>query len=202
MKIRKKSKSRPCPSSESVSANGLTSELVQISPVDRHQSIGRIYRLFKKISGGADGSVAGVNGSIRPSCLANIFSSLGVDGCEFLDFGAGDGRVLIASISKGATKAYGYELPENGSHRLVLNAVLKYTEHDAISRLQWISQDINHLFELPGSASCAFSFWVGIPLATQEKILHLCAASPMINSLAVFKDMKWRQPDDGLNLEI
>jgi hypothetical protein len=62
----------------------------------------------------------------------------------------------------------------------------------------WISKDIDELSELPeGSASCAFSFWVGIPLDTQEKILHLCAASFSIRSVCVFRDSKWREPEDG-----
>ena len=169
----------------------------QIIQKNRDPSIERIYRLFKKISGGADGSICGVNGSIRPQCLARIFGALEIYGRELIDFGAGEGRVLAASLEKGAVRAYGYELPSNEAHRFVFTSVLSMVGGNALSRAQWISKDINDLSELPVTASCAFSFWVGIPLATQEKILNLCAGSLSITSLAVFRDSKWRHPEDG-----
>ena len=157
------------------------------------QTIGVIYRLFRKCSGGADGGVLGVNGSIRPSCLDKVLCALQVNGRVFIDFGAGDGRAQVASLLKGAISAYGYELPANKAHRFVLNAVLSKCSEDVITRVHWISKDIDELAELPdGTASCAFSFWVGIPLATQEKILSLCASSLSIRSVCVFRDSKWR----------
>ena len=55
----------------------------------------------------------GVNGSIGLSCLDKVLVALQVNGREFIDFGAGDGRVLVASLLIGATSAYGYELPAN-----------------------------------------------------------------------------------------
>ena len=164
----------------------------------RDQTIGGIYRLFRKCSGGADGGVSGLNGSIRPSCLDKVLSALQVNGRVFIDFGAGDGRALVASLMKGAAGAHGYEMPANEAHRFVLDAVLSKCPEDMITRVHWISKDIDELSELPeGSASCAFSFWVGIPLDTQEKILHLCAASFSIRSVCVFRDSKWREPEDG-----
>ena len=157
------------------------------------QTIGGIYRLFRKCSGGADGGVLGVNGSIRPSCLDKVLCALLVNGRVFIDFGAGDGRAQVASLLKGAISAYGYELPANKAHQFVLNAVLSKCPEDVITRVHWISKDIDELAELPdGTASCAFSFWVGIPLATQEKILSLCASSLSIRSVCVFRDSKWR----------
>ena len=106
----------------------------------------------------------------------------------------------LSSQAHGAS-SYGYELPANKAHRYVLSAAMSNYPEDVIRRvhwIQWISKDINELAELPdGTASCAFSFWVGIPLATQEKILSLCAASLSIWSVCVFRDSKWRAPEDG-----
>jgi hypothetical protein len=169
----------------------------QIIHKNRDPSIESIYRLFKKLSGGADGSISGVNGSIRPLCLARVLEALEIYGRELIDFGAGEGRVLLASLAKGAVRAVGYELPSNQAHQFVFTSVLSKVGGDAQSQAQWISKDISELSELPGTASCAFSFWVGIPLATQEKILVLCAGSLGIMSLAVFRDSKWRHPEDG-----
>jgi hypothetical protein len=140
----------------------------------------------------------GVNGSIGLSCLDKVLVALQVNGREFIDFGTGDGRVLVASLLIGATSAYGYELAANKAHQYVLSAAISNYPEDVIRRVHWISKDIDELSELPeGSASCAFSFWVGIPLDTQEKILHLCAASFSIRSVCVFRDSKWREPEDG-----
>jgi len=75
--------------------------------------VGRIFRIYKKITGGADGSVAGLNGSIRPLDLVRILGALEIQGREFIDFGAGDGRVLLSAILGSAKKASGYELPVN-----------------------------------------------------------------------------------------
>ena len=61
--------------------------------------VGRIFRIYKKITGGADGSVAGLNGSIRPLDLVRILGALEIQGREFIDFGAGDGRVLLSATS-------------------------------------------------------------------------------------------------------
>ena len=61
------------------------------------------------------------------SCLAHVLDALFVDspGRKRIDFGAGDGSVLVASLTKGACRAHGYELPANGAHQFVLNTVLK-----------------------------------------------------------------------------
>ena len=61
----------------------------QMDPVCSKNSIEciRVYRLFKKISCGADGSVFGINGSIRPSYFAHVLDALIVFGRELVDFG-------------------------------------------------------------------------------------------------------------------
>ena len=68
-KIRKKNagKSSSCPEYAQASVQIPREDQPMILGPD--QTIGGIYRLFRKCSGGADGGVLGVNGSIRPSCL-------------------------------------------------------------------------------------------------------------------------------------
>ena len=169
--------------------------------------VGRIFRIYKRITGGADGSVAGLNGSIRPLDLVRILGALEIQGREFFDFGAGDGRVLLSAILGSATKASGYELPENKAHRTILHAVLRSIEKETDSGVDglgadvhWIGRDIDSLLSIPSCPSsqlCVYSFWVGMPLPTQEHILHLCASSQSISALAIFRDRKWRHPDEG-----
>jgi hypothetical protein len=71
---------------------------------DGVRTIQKIYRQFEKISGGADGGIAGFNRSIRPKCLAQVLRALGVKDNELVDFGAGSGlgRVLISAVAEGA----------------------------------------------------------------------------------------------------
>ena len=122
--IRKKSTAKSSSCHEYARASLKHPSEDQIIRVGSEQTIGTIYRMFRKISGGADGGVSGVNGSICPSCLKKVLCALEVNGREFIDFGAGDGRALLASLLKGATRAYGYELPANKAHRFVLNAIV------------------------------------------------------------------------------
>ena len=153
---------------------------------DCSRVVGKFFRIYRKITGGADGSVAGLNGSIRPLDLVRILGALEIQGREFIDFGAGDGRVLVSAILGSATKASGYELPENKAHRTILHAVLRSIKKETDSGVEfleaavhWIGRDINRLLSIPScpsSQSCIYSFWVGMPLPTQEKILLLCAS--------------------------
>ena len=113
-----------------------------MDPGGSKKTIECVYQLFKKISCGADGSVSGINGSIRPSCLAHVLDALIVNGSELIDYGAGDGRVLVASLAKGASRAHGYELPANGAHQFVLNAVLEKIREHAWGRVHWISKNV------------------------------------------------------------
>jgi len=138
-KIRKKNagKSSSCPEYAQASVQIPREDQPMILGPD--QTIGGIYRLFRKCSGGADGGVLGVNGSIRPSCLDKVLCALQVNGRVFIDFGAGDGRAQVASLLKGAISAYGYELPANKAHQFVLNAVLSKCPEDVITRVQCLS---------------------------------------------------------------
>ena len=72
-----------------------------------------------------------------------VLGALEIYGHELIDFGAGEGRVLLASLAKGAVRAVGYELPSNQAHQFVFASVLSKVCGDAQSRAQWISKDIS-----------------------------------------------------------
>ena len=165
-----------------------------------------IYRRFKRCSGGADGGVVGLNGSVRATCLVRMLRALKLEGSLFVDFGAGDGRVLLAAMAIGALKALGYELPDNRAHRFVFDAVVQklvLDDTDIVSTdvtwscAEWRPQDIDFLREVPDGTSCVYTFWVGMPFDTQERILTLCARCPSIEAIVVFRDRKWPKPDLG-----
>ena len=164
---------------------------------DGVQMIQKIYRQFKKITNGAEEGVAGFNGSIRPTPLARVLRALSVKGNELVDFGAGSGRVIFAAVAEGASRSYGFELPENKGMKNVFDSMVLASANLAQDRVDWIGKDILDLNELNGSPSCAFSFWVGLPLPVQEHILWLCTETRSIRSIAVFKDRKWSHADQG-----
>ncbi len=171
------------------------------------QAVGVIYRHFKRCSGGADGGVVGTNGSIRAACLVRMLRALKIKGREIVDFGAGDGRVLHAAMAAGATNANGYELPANKAHKFVFDAVRKKLHSDTTgalstcrvswSKANWFPLDIDRIRQMPGNPQCVYTFWVGMPFKTQEHILTLCAQSPTVRAIAVFRDRKWPKPEDG-----
>ena len=160
-------------------------------------TIQKIYRQFHSISDGAEGGVAGFNGSIRPTPLARVLRALSVKGNELVDFGAGSGRVIFAAIVEGASRSYGYELPENKGMKSVFDSMVIASANLAQGRVDWLGKNILDLNELNGSPSCAFSFWVGLPLPVQEHILWLCTGTRSIRAIAVFKDRKWGNADQG-----
>jgi hypothetical protein len=168
---------------------------------DGVRTIQKIYRQFEKVSGGADGGFAGFNGSIRPKCLAQVLRALSVEDNELVDFGAGSGRVILSAVVEGASRSYGYELPENEGMKYIFDAMVIASATLAKNRVEWVGTDIVDLREqngFNGSPSCAFSFWVGFPLPVQEHILHLCEKTTSVRTIAVFKDSKRRHANQGM----
>ena len=92
----------------------------------------------------------------------------------------------------------GYELPENKGMKYIFDATMIASATLTKDRMEWIGKDILDLRELNGSPSCVFSFWVGFPLPVQEHILHLCEKTTSVQTIAVFKDSKWRHADQGM----
>jgi hypothetical protein len=160
--------------------------------VDLGQVIQAIYNRFKTAGDGADGSVVGFNGSVRANFLAKGFKALRIRNKHLIDFGSGDGRVLLSGIAAGADRATGYELPDNFGHRALFRSVQAKSHLVGKFKAVWKAADIDQLASIQAD-SCVFSFWVGMPLETQEKILKLCV-DYRVCSLLVFKDSKWKHP--------
>ena len=113
-----------------------------------------IHALFKTASGGgAEGGSEGFTGSVRAMGYKRIFKHLGIDGNMVVDLGAGDGRMLMAAIAGGASKALGYELPGNASRKCVFDAVQKrlnekFPERFPWDNAEWIGQSIDEVISL------------------------------------------------------
>jgi hypothetical protein len=60
-------------------------------------------------------------------------------------------------------------------------------------------EDIDALELLPGNTHIVYTFWVGMPLPTQEHILKLAAECPSVQAVAVFRDGKWTSSSDVLD---
>jgi hypothetical protein len=48
-----------------------------------------------------------------------------VDGGDFVDFGAGDGKPLAAALYLGASRVHGFELPQNSANKLIFDASMR-----------------------------------------------------------------------------
>ena len=109
----------------------------------------RIYRLFEKACGGADGGLIGLNGSINPFSLYTVLQEMDIGGRNFVDFGAGQGRALIPAIILGAEEAFGVEHPQNMHHQFVFNAVRKLMTNLGLNpslllcNAEWHPEDID-----------------------------------------------------------
>ena len=104
-------------------------------------------RVFESVTGGADGNVIGLNGSVNARSATNILNELEADGKIVFDFGAGEGRFLIAAICSGARNAIGVEFPENTGYKLVLDAVVYRIAltHNIVLEPCWIGQNIDEV---------------------------------------------------------
>jgi SAM-dependent methyltransferase len=196
---------RLCPAlSGSMVSRSLTSSHPGVKQMDMHvepssSRVLQIFSMFQKLSDGCDGGVSGFGGSVQPSGLSKILEVLQVAGKRFLDLGAGDGCVLLAAAKVfHASHVCGVELPENdGTLKVVFDATLDkmWPQTNAHRKsVVWISADINKLEVIPGNAQCVYSFWVGMPLNTQENILDLCRKSGSVSVLVIFRDHKWPSP--------
>lgn len=83
---------------------------------------------------------------MSPKSLARLFREMDMDGCKFVDFGAADGRAMLAAWLAGADSVLGYELPGNLAQKLVFDAVLSKLPSRAISSSSWLPNDIDKVF--------------------------------------------------------
>ena len=72
-----------------------------VDPHNLMERINLVHRTSQKISNGAHGNTAGIHGSLCPSSLGSIFTSVDVFGEKGVDLGAGNGIVLAAALASG-----------------------------------------------------------------------------------------------------
>jgi hypothetical protein len=50
----------------------------------------------------------------------------------------------------------------------------------------------------PHGFTSVYSFWVGMEYIDQIEILRLCSTCDSIDGVAVFRDRKWKSPQEGV----
>jgi hypothetical protein len=202
-------------------ADGKRSRSLESATLDTIVAVFAWYRIF----GGADGGNEGLNGSLNANGLFEIFMFLSIVGQRVVDFGIGEGRVAASAIAFGAHSAFGYDFPANFAHSLNFSQVLdrmaqERPENENITdRGAWYGINIDtvgaynsfpadlpqivyvHYMQIESlrfSPTRAFSFWVGMPVDTQERILDLVANCLTIEALVVFRARDWKLPAHGI----
>ena len=177
--------------------------------------VATLYKAYRQISGGAETGNEGTSGSFNPNSLVKVLAALDVKDGSLVDFGAAEGRVLFAALICGANDTQGYELPANRDihyeiFKHVYDRLDTNPEYEELKKalgtrlnkkkLLWYGKNIDEIQFIPGRPTCAFTFWVSLPIETQKQIIKLCAISPTIRSLAVQLDRsKWGTPGEVLN---
>ena len=92
------------------------------------QCVQYIYRTFRKTSDNSHGNVKGISGSLTPGSMHKIFTAADVNGVNFLDIGAGDGKPIAAAVAYGASSAQGFELPENQANAFIFKAAIQFSQ--------------------------------------------------------------------------
>ena len=174
-----------------------------------YMPVSNVYKIMKRSGDGADGGVIGLNGSVTASSLVKILRLIHARDHVLVDLGAGDGRVILSAMAVGSDKAVGFELPLNNSYKILFLAARRKLQQNSggipfvqvqvdWSRAEWTPRDVDTLETLECNPYCIFSFWVGMPLNTQQHILYLCNSCTSVKEIAVFRDRKWTKPQQGL----
>ena len=136
--------------SESFNADGPRAGTYDACTANMQRLTGRtLFHEFKAASGGgADSAPDGINGSANPFSTARICQELGAsDGKPGVDFGAADGKFLLAAAVNGSGHVIGFELPENKVHKMLFDAVVKRIrrKYEVNLDVEWIGQDIEEV---------------------------------------------------------
>ena len=91
-----------------------------------------VYRWFTSVSGGAHGNTRGFHGSLTAYSLQKVFNTVDVSGKKFMDLGFGTGVVLAAALTSGASKAHGFELPENQANQHIFHAAMRRISNELL----------------------------------------------------------------------
>ena len=84
-----------------------------------------VYRMFTSVSDGAHGNTRGFHGSLTAHSLQKVLNAVDVYERNFMDIGFGTGVVLAAALTSGASKAHGFELPENQANQYIFQAAMR-----------------------------------------------------------------------------
>ncbi len=88
----------------------------------------------------------GFNGSPNASTLKSMMIAVKAKDIAIFDFGAGEGRFLLAASASGAHKAFGVEFPQNLGYKYLFHAMCKIIKQRSLSlSVKWIGQDIDML---------------------------------------------------------
>jgi hypothetical protein len=91
----------------------------------RFEKTQRVYRIFQSSSDGIHGNTRGFHGSLTALSVQKVFDAVDVYERSFLDIGFGTGVVLAAALASGASKAHGFELPENRANQYIFQAAMR-----------------------------------------------------------------------------
>ena len=91
----------------------------------RFEKTQSVYRVFKNSSDGIHGNTRGFHGTLTAHSVQKVFNAVDVYGRSFMDIGFGTGAVLAAALASGASKAHGFELPENRANQYIFQAAMR-----------------------------------------------------------------------------
>jgi predicted RNA methylase len=119
-----------------------------------------VVRMFKSVSDGAHGNTRGFHGSLTAHSLQKVLNAVDVYGKNFMDLGFGTGVVLAAALTSGASKAHGFELPENQANQHIFHAAMRR-----------ISNELCHIPEFSRRALLEFKDIVKVLQCSRSLIL-------------------------------
>ena len=105
-----------------------------------------VVRLFKTVSDGTHANTRGFHGSLTALSLKEVLNEVDIYGRNFVDIGFGTSVVLAAALVSGASKAHGFELPENQANKYIFEAAMRK-----------ISEKICHIPDFFGRARLEFN---------------------------------------------
>ena len=89
-----------------------------------------------RLAAGEAQAVNGIGGSIGPAGTCKIFEHLQLNWRSFIDWGGGNGRVIIAAGCSGAINACAVERPENSGYYSIYRAALKLLDYPEFNDLK------------------------------------------------------------------
>lgn len=157
----------------------------------------QIQNLIKKVCGGADMNISGINGSLTPASASSVMETIPVEERTcFYDVGAAQGiMILCAVICWGFEVACGCELETNEAvHKPIFDAAKRTLEKKS-GTTHSASIKFNRFESVPDEANVVFVFNAGFN--TDD---HYLVAREVVKSNAKYficsRSTTFRSPDD------